>query len=578
MLCLAGGPYFTASAPASEQGGLALWQIPAEVFVGARGGHSAAGGAVDHANLHQVGLVHFFDGVFFLGERCRQCAHADGAAGILVDQRDHQVAVHFIEAALLVAEHLQGFLRDRARDAPGSAHFRKIPRAAQQAVRDTRSAAATAGDFLRPAFVHRDIQNLRRAVNDDQQIRRLVKIQPVHDAEARAQRRGNQSRAGRRADQREVPQRKRVNPCPRTLADNQVHAKIFHRRIEHFLHRRLQAMNFIEKENLLFFERCQDGGQVAFALQQWPRAGLDRHVQFIGDDLRQRGLSQAGRSVEQHVVQRLAAAPRRVYRNLNIFLDAFLPDIFFQALRPHAHFDPGVLVERLPGHNSLWLPVLHHPLCRSIRHSSLRFLCARCLSRPGHGVSALSSSARFSFQAPRAARPLGALNDCNAPRSNFSKFPAPASRFASATAVSAARPSYPKFTSAEMTSASIPAGEDAAGFSVSTATASSLSFNSTTMRSAVLRPTPGIFVSRARSLPRIAGTSSSTLIPLKIFSASVGPTPEADSSISKKCFSRAETNPYSASASSRTWVWISRVTSVCSSPSAAYVESGTCTR
>ena len=45
--------------------------------------------------------------------------------------------------------------------------------------------------------------------------------------------------------------------------------------------------------------------------------------------------------------------------------------------------------------------------------------------------------------------------------------------------------------------------------------------------------------------------------------------PEADSSISKKCFSREDRNPYSDSASSRTCVWIKRVTSVCSSPSAA---------
>src|SRR5882762_7917085 len=176
-----------------------------------------------------------------------------------------------------------------------------------------------------------------------------------------------------------------------------------------------------------------------------------------------------------------------------------------------------------------------------------------------------------------AARPFGAVKDCNAARSSFSKFPVPAARLASPTAPSAARPSYPRFTSAEITSASTPAG-DAAGFSASMATTSSLSFNSTTMRSAVFLPTPGIFVKRTRSPPRIAGTSSSTLIPLKIFSASVGPTPEAESSISKKCFSRADTNPYSASASSRTCVWIRRVTSVCSSPSAAYVESGTCTR
>ncbi len=60
-----------------------------------------------------------------------------------------------------------------------------------------------------------------------------------------------------------------------------------------------------------------------------------------------------------------------------------------------------------------------------------------------------------------------------------------------------------------------------------------------------------------------------TLMPDKIFKAKDGPTPEADSSISKKCFSREERKPYSDSASSRTCVWINSVTSVWSSPSAA---------
>src|SRR5207245_3894442 len=79
--------------------------------------------------------------------------------------------------------------------------------------------------------------------------------------------------------------------------------------------------------------------------------------------------------------------------------------------------------------------------------------------------------------ADRAARLFGALSACNAARSNFSKLPAPASRLASPTAFSAVRASYPRLTSAETTSASMPAGEVAAGLSDSMATASSLSFN-----------------------------------------------------------------------------------------------------
>src|SRR6202521_258393 len=545
----------------SEQSRLALRQFPAEIFVRAMRGDAAARGAVDHADLHEVGLVHLFDGVFFFGEHGGQRSQADWPARIFIEQRDHQFAVHFVQAALVDAQHLQRFLRDRARDTARRAHFRKIARAPQQSVRDARRAAAAARDFFAAAVVHLDVQNFRRAVNDDQQIRRLVEIQPVHDAKPRAQRRGNQPGSRGGPDQRKGAQRKRMNLCPRPLADDQVHAEIFHRRVEHFFDRGLQAVNFIQEENFLFLERGQYRRQVAFALQQRSRAGLDRHVQFVGNDLRERGFSQPRRPVEQHVVQRFAAAPRRIYGNLNILFDAFLPDVLVETLGADADFDARVFVKRLPRHNSLWLSLWHHPFCRSVRHSSLRFLSAHC-------VSLLSSSVPFVPHAPRAARPFGALNDCKAPRNSFSKLPVPASCFASATAVSAARPSYPRFTSADTTSASIPAGEEGAGFSVSTATASSLSFNSTTMRSAVLRPTPGILVSRARSLPRIAGTSSSTLIPLRIFSASVGPTPEAESSISKKCFSRAETNPYSASASSRTWVWIRRVTSVCSSPSA----------
>src|SRR5207249_9581915 len=120
-------------------------------------------------------------------------------------------------------------------------------------------------------------------------------------------------------------------------------------------------------------ERGQDRGQVTFAFQKRPRAGLDRHVQFVGNDLRQGCLSEARRSVEQHVVQRFATAARRVDSNLDILFDAFLPDVFIQALWPHAHVDPSVFVKRLSRHNPLGLSLWHHVLCRSISNSYLRF-------------------------------------------------------------------------------------------------------------------------------------------------------------------------------------------------------------
>ena len=99
-----------------------------------------------------------------------------------------------------------------------------------------------------------------------------------------------------------------MNPRARSLADNQVHAKIFHRRVQHFFHRGLQAVNFIQEENLFFFKRGQNRCQVPLALQQGPGAGLYRNVQFVGDDLCQGRFSKTWWSVEQHVVQRLATA------------------------------------------------------------------------------------------------------------------------------------------------------------------------------------------------------------------------------------------------------------------------------
>ena len=40
-----------------------------------------------------------------------------------------------------------------------------------------------------------------------------------------------------------------------------------------------------------------------------PAVGADRHAQLVGDDVRQRRLAEAGRAVEQHVIERLAALP-----------------------------------------------------------------------------------------------------------------------------------------------------------------------------------------------------------------------------------------------------------------------------
>src|SRR5712664_1231376 len=211
-------------------------------------------------------------------------------------------------------------------------------------------------------------------------------------------------------------------------------------------------------------------------------------------------------------------------------LESDLPGFGFQAKELVTPFPPTL--PNLPSHKS------------SVCHTSEKEGWGLVMVNHATSQRVRRSTQNPSAQAPtRVERPLGALSDCSEARRSFSKLVVPASCLASLTAFSAARASYPRFTSAESTSDSTPAGDAAAGFAASMATASSLSFSSTTMRSAVLRPTPGIRVRRTKSPPRIAGTSSSTLMPDRILRARDGPTPEAESSSSKKCFSRDERKP-----------------------------------
>jgi len=56
----------------------------------------------------------------------------------------------------------------------------------------------------------------------------------MNDSEAGAKRRGDKSGARGGADQSEMIEMKGMDAGARALADNEVHAKIFHRRIENF--------------------------------------------------------------------------------------------------------------------------------------------------------------------------------------------------------------------------------------------------------------------------------------------------------------------------------------------------------
>ena len=205
-----------------------------------------------------------------------------------------------------------------------------------------------------------------------------------------------------------------MDPRPRSLPDDHIDAKIFHRGIQNFFHRGLQAMYFVEKENLFALKRSKNRRQIAFAIQQRSRTRFNRDVQFVRDNLRQRRFAQPRRPIQQHMIERFPAAARRFDGDLNILFHPLLSDVFAQPRRPNAGFDARVFVVNRTRHNARSLAPIQHSFCTCVSHS---------------GPSAQG----------RAARPFGVFKICSAPRSIFSKFTEPTSRFASPTAVSATR-------------------------------------------------------------------------------------------------------------------------------------------
>ena len=119
--------------------------------------------------------------------------------------------------------------------------------------------------------------------------------------------------------ERETVELKRMDARARPLTDHQIDPIILHGGIENLFDGGHQTMNLVEEENFARVERSENGGEVALALEERAGTGLDGDAEFVGDDLRERGLAQARRAVEQDVIERFAAAARGLDGDLRCF-------------------------------------------------------------------------------------------------------------------------------------------------------------------------------------------------------------------------------------------------------------------
>ncbi len=289
--------------------------------------------ALQIAALNQERLDDILDGVARLRQRRRHGLNADRAAAVIHRDGGEITPVHGVKASGINLERAQRVVGNGAIDRSGIRRGCKIADPPQQPPGNARRAAGAARDFVGAIRRHADLEHAGAAGDDLFQLFHGIEIQPHRNAEAVAQRIGQQPRARGGADQREFCQLDLDRARCRSLADNQIELEILHRRIQHFLDRGAEAMDFVDEQNITLFEIGEKCRKIAGLGDDRPGGGAKADTKFARHDLRQRGLAEAGGADEQHMVQRLAAFTGRLDEDRKIGARLRLADEFGQQLR-----------------------------------------------------------------------------------------------------------------------------------------------------------------------------------------------------------------------------------------------------
>jgi len=119
-----------------------------------------------------------------------------------------------------------------------------------------------------PPRPRRHVENPRGAPDDFLEVGGRVELEPVRDAEARPERRGEQARARRRANQREALEPHLHGARARPLADDDVDLVVLERRIQNLFDDRRHPVNFVDEEHFAGREVRHDTDEVARLLDR----------------------------------------------------------------------------------------------------------------------------------------------------------------------------------------------------------------------------------------------------------------------------------------------------------------------
>ena len=225
-----------------------------------------------------------------------------------------------------------------AGDGLDALHDGEVAHPAQQAPGDARRAAGAAGDLVGALLAHAEAEHPGAAPHDQLQLVDGVELEPDRDAEAVAQGRGEQAGAGGGADKREFRQLDLHRAGRRALADDEVELVILHGRIEDFLHRRVEAVDLVDEEHVALFEVGELRRQIAGLGDHRAGGRAEIDPELAGDDLGERGLAEARRADEEHVVEGVAPGLRGIDEDLEVRPRGLLAREIVERQRPDRRF------------------------------------------------------------------------------------------------------------------------------------------------------------------------------------------------------------------------------------------------
>lgn len=315
----------------------------AQMAEGVAGQHTSAWGARQQSLLNQVGFDDLLDGI----ARFRQCRRdgldADRSAAVVLRDKLEVFAVHGVQTGLVHLKTGQSLIRDGAGNRVRATIDREIAHPAQQSARDAGGAAGAASDLVCSIGGHADAEHACTPSDNQLKFIDRIELQTDRNAEAVTQGGGQKPCAGRGTDEREPGEVDLHRTRCRTLTDDQIQLKVLHGGIEDFLHRRVEPMDLVDEQHIAFFEIGQLRCKVAGLRDH--RAGCRAEVdpEFLCHDLRQRRLAEAGRTDEEHVIERLAACTGRGNEHFKIGACLGLAREVRQALRAQMGLDIIVL-------------------------------------------------------------------------------------------------------------------------------------------------------------------------------------------------------------------------------------------